>query len=315
MIEFLLDRSTYGDGDKICGYLKGVKVSRRRRRDDHHLQDSADILLRLCPHQDLVNLNTTPNPSAASFASATTTQTDPRAPFVCPLTLKEMIGTLPFGALKGCGCVISEGGVKAVIASTSSSPSHSDQSPDEAEAGLDGDKRTQHKSIPCPNCSKPFDPADGFGNGTGSSWWLPLNPKQEDQEKMLEKLVEDRATAKANKKLAKENGSGKKRKSEAVDTDDAAEPVVASKKSKQTSSAGTSLPSLGGGVQAQMSSRIQKEMAELEAKRKASGMSDAVKSIYAGKEIPGAKKGNDFFTRTFNRVSDIRYSLLALSRC
>jgi hypothetical protein len=27
IIEFFLDRSKYGDGDRICGYLKGVKVS------------------------------------------------------------------------------------------------------------------------------------------------------------------------------------------------------------------------------------------------------------------------------------------------
>lgn len=216
-----------------------------------------------------------------------------------------MIGTLPFGALKSCGCVISEGGVKAVIASTSSSPSNSDHSPDEAEAGLDGEQRKLHKVIPCPNCSKAFDPADGFGNGTGSSWWLPLNPKQEDQEKMLEKLLEDRAVAKANKKLSKESGAGKKRKSEALNGDETADSGVPSKKSKQSSSTNSAVPSLGGGVQSQMSSRIQREMAELEAKRKASGMSDAVKSIYAGKDAPGAQKGNDFFTRTFNRVSHI----------
>lgn len=27
VLEFFLDRTRYGDGDKICGYLKGVKVS------------------------------------------------------------------------------------------------------------------------------------------------------------------------------------------------------------------------------------------------------------------------------------------------
>lgn len=27
VIEYLLDRSSYGDGDQICGHLKGVKVS------------------------------------------------------------------------------------------------------------------------------------------------------------------------------------------------------------------------------------------------------------------------------------------------
>lgn len=27
VLEFFLDRAKYGDGDQICGYLKGVKVS------------------------------------------------------------------------------------------------------------------------------------------------------------------------------------------------------------------------------------------------------------------------------------------------
>ena len=27
IIEYFLDKSKYGDGDQICGYLKGVKVS------------------------------------------------------------------------------------------------------------------------------------------------------------------------------------------------------------------------------------------------------------------------------------------------
>lgn len=28
IIEYFLDKSKYGDGDRICGHLKGVKVSR-----------------------------------------------------------------------------------------------------------------------------------------------------------------------------------------------------------------------------------------------------------------------------------------------
>ncbi len=27
VLEYLIDKSAYGDGDQICGYLKGVKVS------------------------------------------------------------------------------------------------------------------------------------------------------------------------------------------------------------------------------------------------------------------------------------------------
>lgn len=27
IIEYLLDRTSFGDGDQICGYVKGVKVN------------------------------------------------------------------------------------------------------------------------------------------------------------------------------------------------------------------------------------------------------------------------------------------------
>lgn len=42
VIEYLLDRSTYGDGDQICGHVKGVKVGHlcRMKRKDNQCVDS-----------------------------------------------------------------------------------------------------------------------------------------------------------------------------------------------------------------------------------------------------------------------------------
>lgn len=251
--------------------------------------------------QDLLNLNVTPNPtysiSSPPGNSGPSTNRDldatARSPFICPLTMKEMTGALPFGVVRHCGCVFSEAGIKAVIASTSGS-----SSPKEKQ-----DKEISKKVLPCPNCSEPFDPSEGFGSGTGSVWWLPLNPKPEYQTQMLHDLSAARAAAKAAKKSASSAVSGKKRKSEAVPTDSTPNDAhaVSSKRTKPSTD--------GPGGPARLSSKVQAELAELEAKRKAAGMSDAVKSIYAGKNGNGGKaglggNGNDFFTRTFNRVSD-----------
>jgi hypothetical protein len=263
--------------------------------------------------QDLINLNVTPNPTSAvstppgSAPSSNTSNNrdldvSSRSPFVCPLTLKEMTGALPFGVIKHCGCVFSEGGIKAVINSTSSSGSSSpkDNEPTNPNA-------TTPKTLPCPNCSEPFDCSDGFGSGTGSAWWLPLNPKQEYQTQMLHDLANTRAAAKAAKK---ESGAGnKKRKSEAangngnIGVESGTNEGRTIKRSKPTSSSEHHLAPV------KISNKVSRELAELESKRKASGMSEAVKSIYAGNNGGKDKgtSGNDFFMRTFNRVSPVSY--------
>lgn len=151
-------------------------------------------------------------------------------------------------------------------------------------------------AIPCPNCSEPFRPVGGFGNdGTGSEWWLPLNPKKEAQEIMLANLLAKRAEKKVNGK--KKDGKDKKRKSEAVGADSGDSPALdderpMAKRNKPV------VPQHS----IQMSSKVQQELAALEAKRKAGVVSDAVKSIYGDGRGLRAEK-NDFFSRTFNRVS------------
>ncbi|KAL7414535.1 Rtf2 RING-finger-domain-containing protein, partial [Mrakia frigida] len=94
ILEFLLDRSSYGDGEQICGYIRSMK--------------------------DTTTLTLTPNPNlASSDASSSTNNTNTDTSslpslFICPLSLKEMNGSLPFVALRPCGCVFALAALKAI---------------------------------------------------------------------------------------------------------------------------------------------------------------------------------------------------------
>lgn len=203
--------------------------------------------------------------------------------------MKEPTGALPFGCIRTCGCVFSEGGIRAVVQSESNSRPSEDAHKPETSPDTD-------VAIPCPNCSQPFRPVRGFGNdGTGSEWWLPLNPKKEAQEIMLANLLAKRAEKKASGK--KKDGKDKKRKSEAVGVDDGDSPAAEDERPAVKRNKPVALQH-----SVQMSFKVQQELAALEAKRKAGGVSDAVKSIYGDGRGLRAEK-NDFFTRTFNRVS------------
>jgi hypothetical protein len=194
-----------------------------------------------------------------------------------------MSGSLPFVALRSCGCVFSEAGLKSVVGSVTGTTTPPSEGEDEGG-----------RTVPCPNCNKPFNPA----GEKGKSAWLQLTPKAEVQEKLLEDLLAERAAAKLNKQKDKEANGGKKRKSTAANLVDGSNHHDASKRSKTS---GSQQPQAS--TQSHLSSKIQHQLQELEDKRKAGGMSAAVQSIYAGKG--GEKRGsnNDFFTRTFTRVS------------
>ncbi|KAJ7231458.1 Rtf2 RING-finger-domain-containing protein [Mycena haematopus] len=105
VIEFLLDRDAYGDGENICGHIRSLK----------------------------------------------------RPQFVCPLTLKEMNGTMPFVYLRPCGCVFSAAGLNALR----STP------PDGAR---EGEKDT------CPQCAAKY---------SHSADCVPLNPTLEEEERLV----------------------------------------------------------------------------------------------------------------------------------
>ncbi|KAJ7929379.1 DUF602-domain-containing protein [Mycena leptocephala] len=84
IIEFLLDRDAYGDGENICGHIRSLK--------------------------DVKTLTLTRNSAPVQPA----TEPTERPQFVCPLTLKEMNGATPFVYLRACGCVFSAAGLNAL---------------------------------------------------------------------------------------------------------------------------------------------------------------------------------------------------------
>ncbi|CAG8539052.1 3964_t:CDS:2 [Ambispora gerdemannii] len=93
IIEFLLNKSAYGDGDIICSHISGLK--------------------------DLTTLKLTPNPAFKETSNANTAHFEPGivSPFICPITRKEMNGKSKFVYIEKCGCVFSEQGLKEVPSS------------------------------------------------------------------------------------------------------------------------------------------------------------------------------------------------------
>ncbi|TPX60961.1 hypothetical protein PhCBS80983_g01454 [Powellomyces hirtus] len=99
ILEYLLNKSGFGDGDLICKHITSFK--------------------------DVVTLNLTPNPlftTDSELPSATVLGNIDERPmvsrFVCPITSREMNGKHRFSYLAGCGCVLSEQALKNVPTAT-----------------------------------------------------------------------------------------------------------------------------------------------------------------------------------------------------
>ncbi|KAI9261703.1 Rtf2 RING-finger-domain-containing protein [Sporodiniella umbellata] len=94
VIEYLLDRSAYGDGDQICSHITSVK--------------------------DTTKLNLTPNPDYCEKASNANPSTmgnlekDIKSKFICPVSMKEMNGKHRFVFLSTCGCAFAEQALKEI---------------------------------------------------------------------------------------------------------------------------------------------------------------------------------------------------------
>ncbi|GES78332.1 DUF602-domain-containing protein [Rhizophagus clarus] len=94
IIEYLLNKNAYGDGDIICSHISSMK--------------------------DIKPLKLAANPAFKETNGASIAHFDQGmvSRFVCPITLKEMNGKLKFVYLNTCGCVFSEQGLKEVPSST-----------------------------------------------------------------------------------------------------------------------------------------------------------------------------------------------------
>jgi len=137
LIEHFIDKNKYGDADKICGHIKSLaKVQ---------------------------TLNLMQNPAYKGNQK----ESKPIAPFVCPLTLKEMNGNQKFVYLKSCGCVFYEAGLKEL---------------------------QQRSSLACPNCSKSYY----------AKQITEILPPQEIQDKLMVELQLSREAelSKKNKRKA-----------------------------------------------------------------------------------------------------------------
>jgi len=116
IIEFLLDKSAYGDGDIICGHIRSLK--------------------------DVKQLTLSPNTTPKAESKQLTDDSLERAQFTCPFTMKEMNGSQPFVYIRTCGCVFSLAGFKTMAETASASP----KSTDVEEEALDL----------CPQCQKKY---------------------------------------------------------------------------------------------------------------------------------------------------------------
>ncbi|KAJ7093083.1 Rtf2 RING-finger-domain-containing protein [Mycena epipterygia] len=132
IIEFLLDRDAYGDGENICGHIRSLK--------------------------DVKTLTLTPNPAPVLPAA----EPSDRPQFVCPLTLKEMNGVMPFVYLRPCGCVFTVAGLNAVRST-----------PPDGQAEKDT----------CPQCATKYSHAVDC---------IPLNPAPEEEERLRDLLSAQR---------------------------------------------------------------------------------------------------------------------------
>ena len=273
IIEFLLDRSAFGDGEDICGHIRSLKV--------RNAQDvSFKTWVELARIQDVKTLSLTAN--AAPKSGSPDSGVD-RGLFVCPLNLKEMTGIVPFVYLSTCGCVFSQAGLKAV-STTGTPPSEKGKDKDQDK---DKDQPAGGAQLDvCPQCATKFDRSEDV---------RILNPGPEEEERMQGTMERRRASAGANNK-----GKSKKRKDAGVTAEgpDAVQPPGKKKKSGSGPGSGTAspAPSLAAASRAVASS-----LAMEEAKRK-SQMSEVVKSLYRPKD--GKVRKETFMTMgTFTRVS------------
>lgn len=161
VIEFLLDRSAFGDGEEICGHIRSLK--------------------------DVKTLSLTANPAPKSGSPDSGVD---RGLFVCPLNLKEMTGVVPFVYLSTCGCVFSQAGLKAVSTGTPASEKGKDKDQDQDKEDKDRGEGGAQLDV-CPQCATKFNRSEDV---------RMLNPGPEEEERMRDTMERRHASAPANNK-------------------------------------------------------------------------------------------------------------------
>jgi len=171
LIEFLLDRSAYGDGEDICGHIRSLK--------------------------DVKTLKLTPNPSPALAESAGVAALN-HAQFICPLNLKEMNGSQPFVYIATCGCVFTQSGLKTVSKVSTTTPPPEKEKDKGEDSSSNGEKVNLEL---CPQCGAKFSRKNDV---------RIINPGPEDSARMREemerrRLAEPVKSKKSKKRKAEES--------------------------------------------------------------------------------------------------------------
>lgn len=185
--------------------------------------------------KDLTTLRLTPNPSLATATAAQEldasnnlgTQEEHRAAlFVCPISLREMNGTIKFVYRKPCGCVMSESSMRKM-----------------RKLGAEGSDEVDTHVCP----------VDGARDDKDEEW-VTLNPSGEELEDMKDSWEARKVKEKEDKKAAKE----RKRKEGPASTKDKSEPSTKKIKAALTSApapavkAGSSVPLLSATLAAKI---------------------------------------------------------------
>lgn len=218
--------------------------------------------------KDLTTLHLTPNPSLAAPSSANdahnnlgSTESHPASLFVCPLSLREMNGSVRFVYRRPGGTVMSESSLKEM-------------------RKIEGEVDTRVDPV-----TGATDPEDA-----PAEEWITLNPKGDELEQMKVRWEARKLKDKEDKKAAKAAKGDKKRKSDKVKNADAtatvdgAEDGPAKKKKlslKEATSTRIGLqPSIHAGSSIpQLSATLAAALAE-----KKKTQSAAIQSLYAPKD-------------------------------
>lgn len=260
VIAFLLDPHTFGsDGHLVAGHIRSLK--------------------------DLVTLRLTPNPNldppAAHDLDAATTETvavgaanerDPPAPFVCPISLREMNGTVKFVYRKPCGCAMSESALREMRKNL-----------DKAGSNKEGEEAHDDERSCCP--------VDGERTPPGAvEEWVTINPKEDELELMRERFEARKRQEKEDKKAAKAKAAGKRKNGSGGNGNgnaDSAPDLAAPPKSKKakTAAAATAAAAASAAPAVKAGATVSGLSATLAAKlaEQKKQQSPAIASLYAKK--------------------------------
>lgn len=247
----------------------------------------------------MTTLRLTPNPalddSNADETEATTLggsgEQSRAAPFVCPISLREMNGTIKFVYRKPCGCVMSEVALK------------------EMRKGVDKKGEPAQKEDQGELSDDRVCPVDGERSAVPEEW-VTLNPKEEELETMVAVWEAKKVREKEEKKAAK---AAKRKGDGAANGPDAGPEGGKIKKQKvdKTSAVRAAAPAVKAGASVP---HLQATLAAKLAEQKKQ-QSPAIASLYRDKNLDETKVSHHALlsASTEHLVDDLIRSWLSFS--